>query len=157
MSFKRSLVVLLIITLMSFAISMVLLTPARANEFDRQITGTWEVTVNLSDPNLPPSFLALETYSRDGGFITSNNMPFLTKVGQGEWEKKGQQYSVKAKFYKFDPNGLPAGLIIITHTITLDSESEYSGVGVAVLCELDGTCQSTGFTTQGRRLETVLN
>ena len=150
MSFKRNLVALVI--------AMVLLSPVQADDFDRQIAGTWETTINLNDPNLPPSFLALETYSRDGGVITSNNMPFLTRVGQGEWEKKGQEYFVKIKFYKFDPNGLPAGSIVVTHTISLDSKSEYSGVGTAVLCEQDGvTCLSVGFTSKGRRLDTVIN
>lgn len=145
MNFKRSLVALVI--------TMVLLSPVQANDFDSQIVGTWEVTVNLSDPNLPPSFLALETYNRDGGFTTSNNMPFLTRVGQGVWEKNGQQYAVKIKFFKFDPNGLPSGTITVTHSIILDSKSEYSGIGSAVFCELDGvTCQSVGFTSNGKRL-----
>ena len=130
---------------------LMVLSPVQAEDSYHQIVGTWEVTVNLSEPGLPPSFLALETYNLDGGLITSNNLPFLTRVGQGEWQKNGQQYTVKIKFYKFDPAGLPAGSIVVTHTISLDSKTEYSGVGTAVFCELDGTCQSVGFTSNGRR------
>ena len=148
MKFKRS--------LLALVITAVLLSGVQAmatNETDSQIEGTWEVTVNLNDPNLPPSFQALETYNRDGGFVTSNNMPFLTRVGQGAWEKNGQQYSVKIKFFKFDSSGLPSGAITVTHSITLDSKNEYSGSGTAVFCELDGvTCQSAGFSSTGRRL-----
>lgn len=147
MSFKRSLFVLVIAAILLSGVS------AMGTNDDPQIEGTWETTVNLNDPNLPPSFLALETYNRDGGLITSNNMPFLTRVGQGAWEKNGQQYSVKIKFYRFDPNGLPAGTIDVTHAISLESRDEYAGVGTAQFCEPDGvTCQSVGFTTVGRRL-----
>ena len=147
MSFKRSLIVLAIAAILLSGVTVMGIND------DPQIEGTWETTVNLNDPNLPPSFLALETYNRDGGLITSNNMPFLTRVGQGAWEKSGQQYSVKIKFYRFDPNGLPAGTINVTHAISLDTRDEYSGVGTAQFCEPDGvTCQSFGFTSEGRRL-----
>ena len=148
MSYKRS--------LLALVITAILLSGGQAmatNETDNLIEGTWEVTVNLNDPNLPPSFQALETYNRDGGFVTSNNMPFLTRVGQGAWEKNGQQYSVEIKFFKFDPSGLPSGTITVTHSISLDSKNTYSGNGTAVFCELDGvTCQSVGFSSTGKRL-----
>ena len=147
MSFKRSLIVL--------AVAAVLLSVVTAMgiNVNTEIDGTWETTVNLNDPNLPPSFLALETYNRDGGLITSNNMPFLTRVGQGSWEKNGKQYSVKIKFYMFDGTGLPAGTINVTHEISLEGSDAYSGVGTAQFCENDGvTCQSVGFTSVGRRL-----
>lgn len=146
MSLKRSLVALLMTT--------VLLSPAESIAAgDRQIEGTWEVTIALQDPNLPPSFEAVETYAHDGGFLTSNNMPFLTRVGQGTWQKAGQLYTVKIKFFKFEPNGLPSGTITVSHTITLESKNEYTGTGTAVFCELDGTtCQSADFNSIGKRL-----
>ncbi|HSE97160.1 MAG TPA: hypothetical protein VLD57_02745, partial [Blastocatellia bacterium] len=127
-------------TLLTLVITALLLTPVPATGANgRSIEGSWDVTVNLHDPNLPPSFEALETYDRGGGFITSNNMPFLTRVGQGAWDKIGpHQYFVKIRFYKFDPSGLPSGTITVTHTITLNGKDEYTGVGTAVLCELDG-------------------
>ena len=147
MCIKRSLVVLVIAAILLSGVN------AMGISDDPQIEGTWETTVNLNDPNLPPSFLALETYNRDGGLITSNNMPFLTRVGQGSWEKNGKQYSVKIKFYMFDGTGLPTGTIKVTHAISLDGSDAYSGVGTAQFCENDGvTCQSVGFTSEGRRL-----
>ncbi len=148
MKFKGSLFLIVVATILLAGVKSM-----ATNTNDAQIEGTWEVTVNLNDPNLPPSFAALETYTHAGGFITSNNMPFLTRVGQGGWEKTGQQYLVKIKFFRFDPNGLPAGTIAVTHSISLDNKDEYSGTGTAVFCELDGvTCQSVGFTSAGRRL-----
>jgi hypothetical protein len=143
-------------TLLALAIIALLLNPVQAvsGEADSHtIEGTWEVTVNLNNPNLPPSFEALETYSRSSGVITSNNMPFLTRIGQGAWQKVGNQFFVKIKFFKFDANGLPSGTITVTHTIRLNSKNEYTGTGTAVLCEADGTtCLSVAFDTEGRRL-----
>lgn len=142
-------------TLMALLIAAVLLSPIRAigASADNRIEGTWVVTVNLKDPNLPPFFTALETYGRGGTFITSNNMPFLTRIGQGTWEKQGDQYAISIVFFKFDENGLPTGTIKVSHTLTLNGKNEYSGSGTAVFCEADGTtCQSVEFDTEGRRL-----
>jgi hypothetical protein len=142
-------------TLLALVITALLLSPAQAMGAigENRIEGTWEVTVNLQDPNLPPFFTALETYSRGGTFITSNNLPFLTRVGQGGWEKVGDPYVVKIKFFKFDANGLPSGTITVTHTITLNGKNKYSGSGTAVFCELDGTtCLTVEFSSEGRRL-----
>ena len=121
------------------------------------LEGTWEVNVDLINPPpfLPEEFTALETYSRGGGMITSNNMPFVTKVGQGAWEKRGNQYSVKIKFFTFDPGGFPSGTITVTHMLTLSGKDEYTGRGSAVLCATDGTtCATAQFDTAGRRLIT---
>ena len=125
----------------------------------RTIEGTWEVTVNLHVPdlspipNLPSSFEALETYGRGGGLITSNNMPFLTRVGQGTWDKIGNQYFVKIKFFTFDLSGLPLGKIIVTHTVVLSGDDLYTGTGTANLCGSSETdCVTVDFDTVGRRL-----
>ena len=142
-------------SLLALVITALLLSPVEAmaaNGNSHQIEGTWEVTVNLTDPNLPPFFEALETYTRGGGMITSNNMPFLTRAGQGAWEKAGNNYNVRIKFFKFGADGLPSGTITVTHTITLNGDDEYSGRGTAVFRELDGSSFSVEFDTEGRRL-----
>lgn len=149
-------------TLLALVITALLLTPLQAMGADgqgRTIEGTWEVTVNLhvpdstSIPNLPSSFESLETYGRGGGLITSNNMPFLTRVGQGAWDKIGNQYFVKIKFFTFDPSGLPLGKIIVTHTVVLSGDDLYTGIGTANLCGPNETdCVKVDFDTVGRRL-----
>lgn len=140
----------------------VLLCAAAAAQSDKgsasgspQLEGTWEVKVDLINPPpfMPEEFTALETYSRGGGMITSNDVPFLTRVGQGAWEGAGGQHLVKIKFFTFDANGLPSGTINVTHAITLDGKDEYSGKGTALLCAPDGTsCATAHFDTTGRRL-----
>jgi hypothetical protein len=152
-------------TLLALVIAALLLSPLEsrgAGSDSRTIEGTWDVIVNLHVPdpspipNLPASFEALETYSRGGGFITSNNMPFIARVGQGAWEKLGNEYFIKIKFYTFDPIGLPSGTITVTHAVTLNGKDEYTGTGTAVICGPDGTsCVSIEFNTTGRRLTAV--
>jgi hypothetical protein len=120
-----------------------------------QLEGTWEVKVDLINPPpfMPEEFTALETYSRGGGMVTSNDVPFLTRVGQGAWKGAGGQYLVKIKFFTFDPGGLPSGTLSVTHAITLDGKDDYTGKGTAVLCAPDGTtCATVHFETTGRRL-----
>lgn len=144
-------------TLLALVITVFLLSPVQAMSAtgENRIEGTWVVRVNLNEANLPPFFTALETYGTGGTFITSNNLPFLTKVGQGTWEKQGQQYAVSIVFFKFDENGLPTGTIKVRHTLTLNGKNEYFGSGTALFCEADGTtCQSVAFDTEGRRLNT---
>ena len=147
-------------TLLALVITALLITPMNAmGAAGRQntIEGTWEVTINLHVPepspipNLPSSFEALETYGRSGGLLTSNNMPFLTRVGQGAWDKAGNEYFVKIKFYTFEPSGLPSGTITVTHAVVLGGDDLYTGAGTAEICG-HGGCVSIQFDSVGRRL-----
>lgn len=149
-------------TLVALLITALLITPMNAmgaGGEGRTIEGTWEVTVNLHVPdsspipNLPSSFEALETYGRGGGLITSNNMAFLTRVGQGTWDKTANQYFVKIKFFTFDPSGSSLGKIIVTHTVVLSGDDLYTGTGTANLCGPSETdCVKVDFDSVGRRL-----
>ena len=148
MTCNRTLIALVCTALLLFALEALGTTTEGYN-----LEGSWEVTVKLENQTPVPFFETLETYDRGGGLITSNNLPFLTRVGQGAWEKLGnRQYLVKIKFYKFDANGLPSGTITVTHTVTMQDKNEYSGTGTALFCDLDGTtCQAVDFNTEGRR------
>ena len=154
MNYKRTLLALLIAALLLSPLQVL----ATAGE-GHTIEGTWEVTIDLDDADLPPdgnfpsSFEALETYSRGGGVMTSNDMPFVTRVGQGAWDKIGNQYFIKIKFFTFDPNGLPAGTITVTHTVVLNGPDLYTGTGRADVCGPNPTdCITVDFDSVGRRL-----
>lgn len=119
------------------------------------LEGTWVVTVNLAapPPGFGPTFTALETYSRGGGLVTTNNLPPVPRPGQGAWERNGNQFAVAIQFFLFDQNGAPAGSVRVTHNITLQGSDEYSGAGEARFFALDGSLlTSVAFTTEGRRL-----
>jgi hypothetical protein len=140
--------------MMIIASQMTAQSMAKSDSGSSRIEGTWVVTVNISAPGLPPSFTALETYSRGGGLVTSNNLPPVPRPGQGEWEKNGGQYAVTILFFLFDQTGAPSGGVKVRHSIALDGRDRYTGIGEAEFSDLDGNLLFTvPFTTEARRVE----
>ena len=141
------------------AILALLVTSARftsaQDSSGQKIEGSWvvEVVLNNPPPFLPPSFTALETYSRGGGFVTSNNLTAGPRQGQGAWDKEGRQYEVGILFFTFDQNGAQNGSIKVRHSITLNGRDEYSGEGVAEIYDVaENLLASISFTSHGQRI-----
>ena len=119
------------------------------------LEGTWTVNVRLNNPppGLPEQFTALETYSRGGGMVTSNDIP--KGPGQGSWEKNGERYWVTIVFFTFDAGGTRTGSIKVRHSLSLKGKNEYAGHGLAELYDAAGNLLgSVPFDTQGQRLAT---
>lgn len=156
MKIRRIFLAVLIAAVMSSPLTLMGANPVLAgNQNGNRLEGTWVVTVAATAPNFPPSFIALETYSRGGGMVTSNNLPVpvLPKLGQGSWEKDGNQYAVVIQFFTFDENGAPNGSIRVTHTLNLQGKDAYSGVGEAEFRDVNGgTLFTLPFTSEGQRL-----
>lgn len=147
------------LALAAAALSALLWTSAGAQSASKgassspQLEGTWVAAVDLLNPPpfLPEEFTALETYSRGGGMITSNNTG--VGPGQGSWERSGDGYTVTILFFTFDPGGAHSGSIRVRHSISLDGRGEYSGQGVAEVFDTAGNLLgSVSFNSQGRRL-----
>jgi hypothetical protein len=122
---------------------------------DNALEGTWIVTVNLvaPPPGFSSSFTALETYSRGGGLVTSNNLPPVPRPGQGAWKRNGNRFEVIVRFFLFDQNGAPAGSVIVEHEISLEGKNEYAGAGNARFLDPNGNLLTeVAFTTQGERV-----
>jgi hypothetical protein len=118
------------------------------------LEGTWEVTVNLTNPptGFPPSFKALETYSRGGGMVTSNNMSNIPP-GQGSWEKNGNRFTVTILFFTFDAGGAQTGSIKVRHNVRLNGQNNYTGAGTAEFRDAsDQILFTVPFTSEGRYL-----
>lgn len=122
--------------------------------------GTWFVRVRVADapPGFPVPFDALETYSRGGGLVTSNNNPLIPRPGQGAWTKVGDDgYSVSIIFFFFDQIGAPIGSVEVAHRFAIDGDG-YSGTGEAHFKDRDGLPlfpehpAPFTFTTRGRRI-----
>ena len=121
--------------------------------------GTWLVRVRVSDPpaGFPVPFDALETYSRGGGLVTTNNNPLIPRPGQGIWTKDGNQHTGRIIFFLFDPTGAPIGIVEVTHRFEIEGE-RFTGVGEAHFKNNEGNPlfpehpQPFTFTTRGRRL-----
>jgi len=143
----------LIVTAMSFV--AIANTHVASRDDGAQLEGTWVVTVSTSAPGFPPSFTALETYSRGGGLVTSNNLPPVPRPGQGAWEKNGDAYSVNIMFFTFDAAGAPNGSIRVRHSVSLVGKEEYEGAGVADFYDAGGNLLfSIDFTSTGERMAT---
>lgn len=126
------------------------------------VEGTWLVQVQVADapPGFPVPFDALETYSRGGGLVTSNNNPLIPRPGQGSWTKNGNEYSASIIFFFFNPLGTPIGTVEVTHRFNVAGEG-YTGTGEAHFKNLNGDPlfpdhpQPFTFTSRGSRLAAV--
>lgn len=142
-------------------VTSVLLAPApRANAAPSAastLEGTWIVDVNV-DPSLPiGTFVALETYSRGGGLVTSNDLHRAKgiDVGQGAWNRIGAHaYRASILFFVFEADGVPSGSIEVSHTVQVTAADSYVGEGNATLRATDGSVIASGrFTSFGRKME----
>jgi hypothetical protein len=117
------------------------------------LEGTWAVSVHLNNPppGLPEEFTALETYSRGGGMVTTNDIP--KGPGQGTWEKNGDGYRVTILFFTFDAGGVRNGSIRVRHNLSLKGKNDYTGRGVADIFDASGNLLvSVPFDSHGQRL-----
>ena len=149
-------------TIVAIAIvtSLLMTTSANAATESQNPEGTWLVEVRVSDapPGFPVPFSALETYSRGGGLVTSNNNPLVPRPGQGTWAKTSDhEYAASIVFFFFDVIGAPIGTVEIRHRFTVEGDS-YSGTGEAQFKDLNGDPlfaehpQPFTFTTRARRV-----
>jgi hypothetical protein len=121
------------------------------------IEGTWIVDVDTGFDLRPiGQFLALETYSRGGGFVTTNNISRAhgVDVGQGAFRRVGpNRFQVSILFFTFNPDGTRSGSIEISHTVRLTSASTYVGQGDATIRDVNGAVVLSGaFATSGRKM-----
>jgi hypothetical protein len=115
-------------------------TAANAQGGSQGPEGTWKVRVTVEDapPGFPVPFDALETYSRGGGIVTSNNNPLVPRPGQGAWRKIGNDdYAASIIFFFFGPAGTPIGTVEVTHRFRINGD-HYGGSGEANFKDLDG-------------------
>ena len=115
-------------------------TTANAQGGSQGPEGTWKVRVLVEDapPGFPVPFDALETYSRGGGIVTSNNNPLVPRPGQGAWRKIGNDdYATSIIFFFFGPAGTPIGTVEVTHRFTINGD-HFGGTGEANFKDLDG-------------------
>lgn len=133
----------------------------QTNNSNVGLEGTWIVRVQVSDPppGFPTPFSALETYSRGGGLVTSNDNTLIPRPGQGAWAKGGNgDYTASILFFIFSPTGAAIGKVHVRHSIQLEGSDSYTGRGEAEFKDLDGNPlfpdhpQPFVFLSRGQRL-----
>jgi hypothetical protein len=106
------------------------------------IEGLWQSSVSLTDCTSGASvggFRGLSTFSRGGIAVADNTTPPNTKgVALGTWRQTAPgAYVMEARFWRYLPDGTPAGQQRLTRTVTLASDGR-SVSGTVVSITLDG-------------------
>ena len=110
-------------------------TPARADEDEARVLGSWKVTVTPTSPPVP-GFSSLMTFTPGGGLIETRRLAvtpvpglipaLLETPGHGAWEKIGRRtYAVSFTFLLQDPaSGNEVGTDTIRWTATIGDDGE---------------------------------
>ena len=123
------------------------------------IEGFWQSSVTLTDCGSGAQlggFRGLTIFNQGGTANADNNQPAQTKgTAMGTWEKAADgTYVVKLRFWRYLPDGTPAGQQRLTRTITLaaDGKSLTSTITTQALDIGDNVVQSACGAETGARI-----
>lgn len=132
---------------------------AQAASVADPIEGLWQSNVTLRDCASASSFggfRGLTTFSQGGTATADNNQPSATKgVAMGTWRKTGVgAYVIDLRFWRYAPDGTPAGQQRLTRTITLaaDGRSLTSTITTQALDAADNLVQSACGAETGAKI-----
>ena len=145
---KRTVTLVTTLLAVILASPMIYGTPAKSDPADAEervevilpptLVGSW--VVNVGQGATPP-FTALQTFHRGGTVDETSDL--LAQGGEGPghgaWERTDSGYAVTFELFIFEPSGAPAGRIRVRETITLTSDSTFTGASIADLILPDGT------------------
>ena len=113
------------------------------------IEGLWQSSVTLKDcatGTTIGAFRGLTTFAQGGTASADNNQPAQTKGSAlGTWKKSATgAYSVDLRFWRYQPDGTPAGQQQLTRTIALaaDGRTLTATISTRALDPLDNVVQS---------------
>ena len=123
------------------------------------IEGFWQSSVALKDCASSVSFggfRGLTIFNSGGTASADNNQPSATKgPAMGTWKKTADgSYTVDLRFWRYGPDGTPAGQQRLTRTITLaaDGKSLTSTITTQALDAGDNVVQAACGTEVGARV-----
>ncbi|MGD9892976.1 MAG: hypothetical protein AB7R89_26010 [Dehalococcoidia bacterium] len=122
----------------------------------QRLDGTWIVTANLDSapPGVPLTFMALNTFFPDGGFIETNQTtPIRSPVGHGQWVRAGDRlFSATFTFVTFDAQGVQTGIRQVTRSIRLSEDLQtFRAVARNDQFDLEGNLVFSGGATETAR------
>lgn len=114
------------------------------------IEGFWQSAVSLQDCSTGAplgAFRGLTTLQTGGTAMADNNQPPATKgTALGTWKKTANGgYVVELRFWRYQPDGTPAGQQRLTRTLTLAADGK----------TLTGTISSTSLDASDTVVRTV--
>ncbi len=124
------------------------------------IEGFWQSSVALKDCSSGApfgGFRGMSLFNQGGTAIADNNQPSATKgTAMGTWKKSASgTYIVELRFWRYLPDGSPAGQQRLTRTITLaaDGKSLTSTITTQSLDAGDNVVQSACGAETGVRID----
>ncbi|MDQ2735450.1 MAG: hypothetical protein M3Y55_10770 [Pseudomonadota bacterium] len=123
------------------------------------LEGFWQSSISLKDCSSGAplgGFRGLTLFNQGGTASADNNQPSATKgTAMGTWTKSATgTYVVNLRFWRYLPDGSPAGQQRLTRTITLaaDGNSLTSTITTQALDASDNVMQSACGTETGTRI-----
>jgi hypothetical protein len=123
------------------------------------LEGFWQSSVTLKDCNSGAplgGFRGLTIFSQGGTASADNNQPSATKgIAMGTWKKTATgTYVVDLRFWRYLPDGSPAGQQRLTRTVTLaaDGNSLTSTIATQALDAGDNVVKAACGTETGVRI-----
>jgi hypothetical protein len=125
----------------------------------RDLVGSWDVIVTPRDCEtgnpapFPPPFYGMQTYNLGGTMMESDpgnlSAPSTNVGGQGIWARSGgREYSVAFRYFRFNPDGTPAGKDVIRDVVLLDrGGNTYTSTGTIEIFDPAGNLVFTGCAT----------
>lgn len=87
------------------------------------LEGVWESVITAHDCStsaVTGTFIGAQVFHHGGTMSDTNASPPTTRgPGFGTWVKSGTTYTVKFRFYAYDPTGMVNGVTRVTRTVTM--------------------------------------
>ena len=123
------------------------------------IEGFWQSSVALRDCSTGAplgGFRGLTTFAAGGTAVADNNQPPATKgTAIGTWKRSpAGTYVAELRFWRYQPDGTPAGQQRLTRTITLvaDGRTLTAAISSAALDTADNVVRTVCGTEDGARI-----
>lgn len=111
--------------------------PWKDTSQDRQLTGTWYVTVPLDETTF---FYAFHTFGSDGTFVETSSLlgTLIEGPSHGVWENRKRGALLTFEVFEFDPDGNHAGRVRVRNLIRLTDNDHFTGYSVVDFIDLSG-------------------
>ena len=129
--------------------------PWKDSSQDRQLTGTWYVTVPIDDTT---AFNAFHTFGSDGTFVETSSLlgALFEGPAHGVWENSKGGALLTFEVFEFDPDGNEIGRVRVRNLIQVTDSDHFTAESVVDFIELNGNVIegiATGtFTAQRMRV-----
>lgn len=119
----------------------------------KKLEGTWRVEVTLRNCQTGTpirTIQALNTYVSGGSMLETGNSSTLRSPGHGVWHHTGgRDYTATFMFFRFNPDGTPAGSQKVTRNIEVGEDGDtFTATASVEILDINGNVIATGCATE---------